>query len=69
MIENMWKVPRAQWKKWGIAQRHVFNDVMGTMMKNPKLFQHPKAAPVTEPHWKTTAWNAAWMAADALTSK
>ena len=68
MIENQHKVPRAQWKKWGIAQRHVFNDVYGLMMSNPKLYQHPKAAPVEKRHWKTTYWNAAWTAADSLTS-
>jgi hypothetical protein len=58
-------VPRAQWRKWGNLSRHVFNEVYGTMAENQGLFLHPKARKNTLECWNTTAWNAAWIAADA----
>jgi hypothetical protein len=54
-IENPYKVPKAQWRKWSAI-----------MISNMSLFQHPKANPPTSEWWKTTAWNAAWVATDLL---
>lgn len=65
--QNKHGVPLKQWRKWSALARKVFNDVFSTMAKNRTLFLHPAQlkAGVAHKHWKTTAWNAAWTAADA----
>lgn len=62
--KNTHKVPKSQWKKWTIVGKHVFNMTFSTMMSNPNHYKHPEAPVVTEEHYKTTCWNAAWIAAD-----
>lgn len=59
-------VPRSQWKKWPDIAQRVFNDTYEVMTENQRLFVHPKAAAIDIDHWSTTAWNAAWTAADAV---
>jgi len=44
----------------------VFNETFETMSDNQGLFRHPKTAAVPQAQWTTTAWNAAWIAADAV---
>jgi hypothetical protein len=46
--------------------RKTFNQTYDIMFNDQKLFLHPKAPSQDEDHWKTTAWNAAWTAADAV---
>jgi hypothetical protein len=65
-IENPYKVPKAQWRKWSAMQQLMFNQMFDIMISNMSLFQHPKANPPTSEWWKTTAWNAAWVATDLL---
>jgi hypothetical protein len=69
---NKFKVPSSQWKKWPDIAQRVFNDTYSVMMGSPSLFKHPKD-PIQKPasrtqasHWKTTSWNAAWIAADGV---
>lgn len=62
---NNHKVPLKQWKRWTPAARKVFNETYETMLENQGLFLHPKSAAIPQAQWKTTAWNAAWTAADA----
>ena len=64
--DNTHKVPLKQWKRWTPAARKVFNETYETMADNQGLFQHPKTAAVPQAQWTTTAWNAAWIAADAV---
>lgn len=64
--DNTHKVPLKQWRKWTPAARKVFNETFETMSDNQGLFQHPKTAAVPQAQWTTTAWNAAWIAADAV---
>lgn len=65
-MRNVNRVPKKQWRKWSTQARSVFNAVYRFAMNNPRLMQHP-AAPEPKPfHWKTVAWNAAWIAADAV---
>ena len=65
-MTNRYRVPKKQWKKWSEQARRVFNEVYYTMRNNKQtLFLHPKATPVPKAQWNTTAWNAAWIAADA----
>lgn len=67
VIPNKFKVPAKQWKKWDSTwQKTVFNEVNETMLRNQEMFLHPKAQVVSPAHWKTTCWNAAWTAADAM---
>ena len=65
-IENENRVPVAQWRKWNQAERKLFNTLYSCMHDNVKLFLHPKQEDPKPVHWKTTAWNAAWIAADEL---
>lgn len=64
MIENLYKVPKRQWKKWSEDEQVLFNDLYRFMLYNQRTFIHPQAMAEDIDHWKTTAWNAAWMAAD-----
>lgn len=65
-VNNPFKVQKHQWNKWGYMARRTFNQTYDMMLGDQKLFLHPKAATIDEDHWKTTAWNAAWTAADAV---
>lgn len=63
-VRNQNRVPQKQWRKWSARARQVFNTVYTTMMADQSLFLHPKAPAAKPAHWKTTSWNAAWIAAD-----
>lgn len=62
---NKYRVAKRQWAKWNKAARFVFNEVYGVMCGSQLLFKHPDAAEEIPEQWKTTCWNAAWIAADA----
>lgn len=65
-IRNQYRVPQKQWRKWTVKARETFNWLYGLMMDDPNLFNHPKAIKMNPRHWKTVAWNSAWLAADAV---
>lgn len=60
------RVPKKQWGKWSKGARQAFNRVYTFMMENPDLMNHPNEPRMKPFHWKTVAWNAAWIAADAV---
>lgn len=62
---NLYHVPVKQWNRWTPHGREVFNIVYSTVRDNQGLFLHPKAAMHSREHWKTAAWNTAWIAANA----
>jgi hypothetical protein len=64
--KNQYKVPVGQWRKWQEQERMLFNTMYSSMFDNMQLFLHPKQAAPKPEHWKTTAWNVAWIAADEL---
>lgn len=66
MIDNIYKVGKKQWKRWNGAERLMFIEVYEHMVNNQDLYSHPKAARQIDEYWKTTAWNAAWIAADFM---
>lgn len=63
---NKYRVPSKKWYSWGLTARIVFNTVYQQMRDNQFAFLHPKAEKPSVRHWRTTAWNAAWTAADAI---
>lgn len=65
-VKNKYKVPAKQWRRWSKEARTLFNTHFYTLTHNQRLFLHPKQEPVPREFWKTTAWNSAWMAADAV---
>lgn len=66
-IPNKFRIPKKQWKKWDSTwQKTVFNEVYETMLRNQAMFLHPKTELISPARWKTTCWNAAWIAADAM---
>lgn len=60
------RVPVKQWRKWSSESKIVFNRVYEFCFNNPDLMLHPKQEKPKPLFWKTTAWNAAWIAADAV---
>ncbi|QOJ33903.1 MAG: hypothetical protein HRU82_02590 [Nitrospira sp.] len=64
--KNSYRVPKKQWERWNICQRDVFNRTYIFMLENQGLFHHPKQKDLNPQFWKTTCWNAAWIAADAV---
>jgi hypothetical protein len=55
-------------KRWSKEGQKVFKQVYA-MMFNQEMITHPKQAPLPKDQWKTIAWNAAWLAADAADGK
>jgi hypothetical protein len=65
-MANKYKVPQKQWRKWKPQAQTVFNAVYFAMTRNrQELFQHPDAPKIPAAQWRTTSWNAAWIAAAA----
>lgn len=65
MTKNVNRVPKKQWMKWSAGARVAFNRSYEFIYYNQDLIIHPKAATASPIQWKTIAWNAAWIAADA----
>jgi hypothetical protein len=63
---NRYKVPLKKWRKWGASARRVFNETYSAMANNQTTFLHPQQDKISRRLWRTTAWNAAWIAADAV---
>lgn len=66
MIENINKVPKSQWKKWTPQAQRVFNYLFEQMTLDQNLYLHPRGLQNPPEMWRTTAWNASWMAAEAV---
>ena len=66
MIKNTFRVPVKQWRRWSATARAVFNRTYDFVHDNQGLMTHPKMSAIKPAHWKTVAWNAAWIAADAV---
>lgn len=66
MVENKHFVSKRQWKKWNEQEQYLFNSVYDQMTTMPHLFHHPDICIPKPKYWATTAWNAAWIAADDL---
>lgn len=66
--KNSYRVGKAQWTLWTEDARQTFNEVYVMMLDNQSLFKHPKDKNVSDEFWDTTSWNAAWIAADAVTA-
>lgn len=58
-------VPLRKWRGWAPGARQVFNEVFSSMSHNQNLFLHPHTEALSKKMWRTTCWNAAWIAADA----
>jgi hypothetical protein len=63
---NRYKVPLKKWRKWSASARRVFNETYSAMANNQMTFLHPQQDKISGRLWRTTAWNAAWIAADAV---
>ena len=65
--KNIFKVPVAQWRKWGYLGRRVFNEMYFMVDQSPEHFQHTKFPSQMAPKKirDTTARNVARMAADS----
>lgn len=63
---NIYKVPKKAWNKWTTVQQLTFNNVYAASIDDQELFIHPKLDPCRHEYWKTTAWNMAWIAANAV---
>lgn len=63
--KNRFKVPAKIWRKWTEVGRKAFNELY-LSMADQRVYTHPKAPQLPPKQWKTTAWNAAWMAASLV---
>lgn len=66
MEENIFNVPKKQWKKWNEAERKMFNDLNEIMLNSQLIYIHPMTFTISSRQWSTTAWNAARTAADLM---
>ena len=66
MEENIFYVGKRQWKKWNEAEREMFNDLNEIMLNYKSMFEHPQGPDISNVQWSTTAWNAAWTAAELM---
>ncbi len=66
MVKNIYNVDEDRWASWSKKSRKMFNHLYDTMAGNQDLYSHPKAAQQIDEYWDTTAWNAAWTAADCI---
>lgn len=65
-VQNKHKVSKAQWEKWPHQSQETFNWLFELMTRDTRLFLHPKSPAPSEQGMRTMAWNAAWLAADAV---
>lgn len=65
-MKNINKLPKKAWDQWSEQARQEFNDVYDFICSNQDLIIHPKMMKMRQDHWKTIAWNAAWVAADSM---
>jgi hypothetical protein len=65
-MKNQYKVPKKKWRKWSPRARSVFNLMYKWLIHGQEHMLHPKTEIVPRLQWKTTAWNASWLAADAV---
>jgi hypothetical protein len=65
---NRHRVATRKWRRWSKQARAVFNELYGAMTASAWAFQSPKVTTLKIPArlWRVTAWNAAWIAADAV---
>lgn len=68
-MENIHGVSKRQWKKWNEQEQYLFHTLYEFALFHQNFFKHPDAEYILPEHWKTTAWNAAWQAADFLRYK
>ena len=66
MVTNRFRVPKKQWLHWNAKKKKMFNELFAYMKGNVQVFKHPKAPKDKPNQWETTAWNAAWTAADLV---
>lgn len=69
MTDNKHEVMKRQWKKWNENSQELFNGLYEYMEENQHLFIHPMTIQIPQEYWKTTAWNAAFMAAELIKDK
>lgn len=62
---NRYGVVARQWKRWSRSRRAVFNATFAMLRDNESLVKHPHDVLVPKGWWRTTCWNAAWIAASA----
>ena len=65
-VPNTYGVQVKLWRRWSPQAREVFNWLYHAMTANQHFYRHPRS-PVEPPEvWGTTAWNAAYEAAEAV---
>lgn len=66
-VDNVYNVPKSQWRKWAGLGQQTFNTVYEELVLNQAVMKHPAAPQLDVAHWETFAWNAAFTAASAAT--
>lgn len=65
-VPNKHRVDPLVWQdEWSESGRQLFNDLYEFLSETEQgIIMHPKAEPIKKSHWRTLAWNVAWIAAD-----
>lgn len=66
MVENYYSVNKKQWKKWNDTERQCFIDLYESMIESPWIYIPVEERDTPPAFYETTAWNAAWMAAELM---
>ena len=66
MARNCYHVQKKVWSEWSKTAQAVFNRSYSFFIKNKETMFHPKAVAPNKVHYRTTAWNAAWIAANSV---
>lgn len=66
MARNCYHVQKKVWDRWSKQAQAIFNRSYSFFIKNKKFILHPSVSVPNSVHWRTTAWNAAWISADCV---
>ena len=66
MPRNVYLVPERKWRRWGAVARTVFNQVFHDLTGAWELLAPESLQGAPKRGRRMLAWNAAWIAADAV---
>ncbi len=71
MAYPLTKADKNKLKRWSRQGQKIFRKTYSEILLyvSNDVFAHPAAPKLKKNHWKTIAWNSAWIAADAADGK
>jgi hypothetical protein len=66
MAKNVYSVPKKVWGGWSKDAQKVFNRSYHFYINNKRVMVHPECPEISQNHWRTIAWNSAWIASNSV---